>query len=119
MGGKQSPEWWREYRLRRAKELREYNRKRRQQPKVKAQRQASENRRRARIRGAQEPLPQLHPELRHGQVLSFWEDELRLDLIQEAALARLEGRDPLEAMKVYRAREMRWHRITVEFAMPD
>ena len=55
------------------------------------------------------PLPLLYPELQHGKALSFWEDELRIDVEQERALARLEGRDPDEAAKAYRARESAWH----------
>jgi hypothetical protein len=40
--------------------------------------------------------------------VSFWTDELRMDLRQEAELARLEGRDPTEAVRAYRARERSW-----------
>lgn len=112
MGGQQPPEWWREYRRRRADHLREYNRQRRQQPKLKAQRKASEKRRRAKRCLDEEPLPVLMPGLQHGSHYSFWEDELRLDLAQEAALAVLEGRCPEEAVKAYRAREYAWRRVT-------
>lgn len=107
------PEWWREYRRRRCEELRAYNRERRQTPKVREQRRASEARRRAKQAVlAQEPLPMLYPHLQRGTAVSFWEDELRLDLEQEAALARLEGRCPVEAVRKYRAREAAWSRIT-------
>ena len=102
------PEWWREYRLRRGESLRAYNRLRRQQPRLKAQRHASEARRRARQHVDLTPLPALYPALCHGSALSFWEDELRMDLAQEAELARLEGRCPVEAVRQYRGREMAW-----------
>lgn len=58
------------------------------------------------------PLPMLMPCLQHGKWISFWEDELRLDLAQEKELARLEGRDPDEAVKQYRSRELYWRAIT-------
>ena len=50
----------------------------------------------------------LFPHLQAGKALSFWEDELRLDLEQERVLAELEGRDPSEAVRAYRARERGW-----------
>lgn len=59
-----------------------------------------------------EPIGLLMPHLQHGKVYSFWEDELRLDLAQEAALAIVEGRDPIEAMNAYRLRELYWRAIT-------
>jgi len=109
-----SPEWWREYRRRRGESLREYNRDRRKQPKVKAQRHASEARRRAKVGPVDvEPVPSLFPELQHGSALSFWEDELRMDLAQEAELARLEGRCPVEAVKQYRGREIAWKHLAL------
>jgi hypothetical protein len=55
------------------------------------------------------PLLPLYPELRSGTRLSFWEDELRMDLAQERALAEMEGRDPDEAVRAYRSRERRWY----------
>jgi hypothetical protein len=58
------------------------------------------------------PLPVLFPKLVRGVALSFWEDELRMDLHQERILAALEGRDPDAAAKLYRAREVAWHRWT-------
>ncbi len=60
-----------------------------------------------------EPLRPLMEHLQHGTALSFWEDELRLDLSQERALAVLEGRDPDAAARAYRAREMGWRQHTV------
>lgn len=64
---------------------------------------------RSRVRVDTTPLPPLYPELQHGKALSFWDDELRMDLAQERALAELEGRDPDEAVKVYAVREGSWH----------
>ena len=60
-----------------------------------------------------EPLPQLYPELNSGKAIAFWEDELRMDLAQERALAELEGRDPDRAAAEYRGREINWFRHTV------
>jgi hypothetical protein len=63
-----------------------------------------------------EPLPLLMPHLQHGTSMSFWEDELRLDLAQEAHLATLEGRCPIEAVRAYLARERNWYnRMTYLF----
>lgn len=59
------------------------------------------------------PLGILFPDLAHGSAMSFWEDELRMDLAQEAALARLERRDVEVAVEAYRRREMAWRAITV------
>jgi hypothetical protein len=46
-------------------------------------------------------------------VLSYWDEELALDVRQEAAIASLEGRDVAEAVRAYRAKEYAWKRITV------
>lgn len=115
------PEWWREYRRRRQEHLREYNRQRRQTPKLKAQRRASEQRRLAKKRPppCPDPLPPLYPSLQVGKYLSFWEDELRLDLAQEAWLAVLEGNDPEEAVARYRRREINWKHHTGPFLLDD
>jgi hypothetical protein len=59
-----------------------------------------------------EQLPVLMPGLQHGTSMSYWEDELRLDLAQEAALALIEGRDPRAAVEHYRQREKRWYNLT-------
>lgn len=59
-----------------------------------------------------EPLPALFPDLRHGARVSFWEDELRMDLRQEETLAMLEGRDPKVAVAAYRSRETSWRAHT-------
>ena len=47
-----------------------------------------------------------------GARLSFWNDELAMDLEQERALATLEGRDPDQAARAYRVRETLWASIT-------
>ena len=62
-----------------------------------------------------EPLPLLLPALQHGTAISFWEDELRLDLAQEDRLAALEGVDPAVATAVYRRREIAWRHHTCPF----
>lgn len=105
--------WWRQYRLDHAERLQAYNRARRKKPRVRAQRHASEARRRARRRQA--GITPLMPSLQHGYAVSFWEDELRLDLAQEAALAEIEGRDQVLAVAAYRAREVAWHRKTCRY----
>lgn len=61
-----------------------------------------------------EPLPPIYPELNRGTSISFWEDELRMDLAQERALAELEGRNPVAAAKAYWTRENVWIRITCQ-----
>jgi hypothetical protein len=110
-------EYWREYRRKNKERLREYNRERRKQPKVKAQRVQQEIRRRARRRGELDtsPLPSLHPHLKPpspGKEYIFWSEDLMHDLEQERELARLEGRDPDEAARRYRNRELLYHRET-------
>jgi hypothetical protein len=45
--------------------------------------------------------------------VSFWDDELRMDLHQERALAVLEHRDPDAAVGAYRSRELAWRAMTV------
>jgi hypothetical protein len=52
------------------------------------------------------------PELQRGARVAFWDDELRLDLAQEARLAELEGRDPIAAIAAYRGRELAWRAMT-------
>lgn len=121
MGGKMSAEWWREYR-RRNPRLRGYNRERRQDATVRAQRHAQEVRRRSRLRAmARERLDQFsvtHELIEwarsivnipsRGAVFMFKEEVLSEDLVSEAILARLEGRDPLAAVQQYRAQEVAW-----------
>ena len=67
-------------------------------------------RRRRVVRPRLELVEPLFPDLHHGAVLSFWDTELAMDLRQEEALAALEGRDPGEAVRSYRAREVGWVR---------
>lgn len=74
------------------------------------------NRNAARRTGPTEPLPQLYAHLRRGAALSFWNDELAMDLAQERELARLEGRDPEEAARHYGARERAWRALTMPLA---
>ena len=62
-----------------------------------------------------EPLPMLLPALQHGTAISFWEDELRLDLAQEGRLAELLGIDPRAAVTAYRRREIAWRHHTCPF----
>lgn len=57
---------------------------------------------------AEPELPLLMPELQRGRRVSFYDDELRLDVAQERALARLEGRDEEEAARAYTRRELGW-----------
>lgn len=58
------------------------------------------------------PLTPLFPDLVHGARVSFWEDELRMDLAQERSLALVAGEDPELAVRAYRARETAWRRMT-------
>ena len=66
-----------------------------------------------------EPLPLLMPHLQRGVHISFWEDELRLDLAQERALAELEGRDPEQAAAAYHARESNWYERAAYQLLPS
>jgi hypothetical protein len=72
-------------------------------------RSAEYARRNAKRGTTSEPLPMLYPHLQVGKTIAFWEDELRLDLEQERVLAELEGRDPVQAVHSYRARERGWY----------
>lgn len=58
-------------------------------------------------------LPLLYPSTQRGARVAFRDDELRLDLAQERALALVEGRDPEAAVREYARREARWIRLTV------
>jgi hypothetical protein len=88
---------------------------------MRAQRHASEARRRARLAATTAELPALHvghplleaarqlvPEPVRGARLAWWSECLADDLRSEAVLALLEGRDPAEAVARYRAREHTW-----------
>lgn len=119
---------WREYRRRNADRLREYNRARRQQPKLRAQRHAAENRRRVRRRGELldvSPLPAAHtghqlfdaaraavgPLRSRGAQLAFPEELDWEDAVSEAVLALLEGGDPVAAATAYLRRERGIRRV--------
>jgi hypothetical protein len=121
MSGKMPPSYFREYRRRRRAEGRPVQSGPQDRTREYAIRR--ENRRLVRVglaplsrdglrapRSAIDvaPLPLLLPDLQHGARVAFWEDELRLDLHQEARLAELEGRDPGAAIAAYRARETSW-----------
>jgi len=43
--------------------------------------------------------------------MSFWEDELGLELEQKRHLAILEGKDPVEACDEYAFREKQWYAL--------
>lgn len=58
--------------------------------------------------GSSEPIPQLYEEVRNGRGVSFLQDEMRMDMEQEKALALIEGRDPAEAARAYRMKEAAW-----------
>lgn len=131
MGGKQSAEWWREYRRRKAEVLRAYNRERRQSPKLKAQRKASEARRRQRLRSLackddDRILPFCGCELykiarqivgqrpASGSVLTWSNELLWEDAIEEVVLALIEDRDPVFAVKEFRSKERMWKKVTCQ-----
>lgn len=57
----------------------------------------------------QEPLPILYSDLQHGKTLSFWEDELRIDLAQEYVALNaqgIRGKDRQQYLAAYRTREV-------------
>jgi hypothetical protein len=109
LSGRMSAEWWVQYRARRRSQGRPL---RRRPGYVRPKRDRSAEYARSR-RSEQLPVPTLMPFLQRGTVFAFWDDELRLDLAQEASLAELEGRDPRAACREYRSRERAWQRITV------
>lgn len=108
MGSRMPSEYFREYRIRRRLAGNPV-RRRAGYVRPRGDRSAEYARRRPR---AIPPLPLLMPELQHGAKVAFWEDELRLDLAQEASLAELDGRDPAAAVAAYRARETSWRAHT-------
>jgi hypothetical protein len=116
--------YYREYRRQHADELREYNRARRARPEVRAQRHAQELRRRARIRASRPAEVEMrHPLLDAaaalvvmpppGRVLRFRREVMAEDARSEAVLALVEGRDPLAAVRAFRAVERTWGMWTV------
>jgi hypothetical protein len=109
--------YWRTYRAAHRERLCAQQRERRQaKPRVRGDRSAEYARRRSRACPVPD-LPALFPHIRHGAVLSFWEEELRMDLEQERALATLEGRCPDAAARLYRSRETAWHHVTAPFLL--
>jgi hypothetical protein len=127
--GQMNAAYYREYRRRNADRLREYNRLRRQQPKLKAQRYAAENRRRARRVPVYTPeathrlldqAARLLPERPHLLMLKSQDEAMWEDARSEAVLALLERRDPTEAIRAYRNRELEWqHKTSPLIAWPD
>ena len=121
--------WWREYRKANQKHLRAYNRERRRLPWVKSQRHAQEARRRL-ARRAELPCEEqpigppwgngLFDEAarligrppKAGNTLRWASEADWEDLVHEAILAALEGRDPAEAARRERARQGDWLRRT-------
>ena len=76
-------------------------------PRVRGDRSAEYTKRRE-TSACNDPLPALYPELQHGVAVSFWEDELRMDLAQEHALLNamgVRGKDRQEYLARYRTRE--------------
>jgi hypothetical protein len=53
--------------------------------------------------------------MRHGTKIAFWDEELRMELRQEAFLAVMEGRDPAEAVRQYARKETAFHRTTCNY----
>ena len=97
--------------------------RKRQPALLRARRAAMTTEERQRDRGVYKPIPPaepllpLMPALQHGTAISFWEDELRLDLAQEARLAEIEGIDPRCAVAAYRRREIAWRHHTCPFTL--
>ncbi len=105
MSGKMSAAWWRGYRQRRRLAGNTVRRRAGYVRPPRGDRSAEYALRRSL---GVPTVPLLLPHLQQGRRLAFWEDELRLDLHQEAELAVLEGRDPAAAVAAYRAREISW-----------
>jgi hypothetical protein len=104
-GKPKDPAYWRNWRAAHP----EYRERERLRAKKRGDRTAEYARRNAKRASRAIPeIPPLYPHLQRGKALSFWEDELRLDLAQERALAVLEGRDPDAAARAYAARETNW-----------
>ena len=113
--------YWREYRAAHRERLCAQQREQRKlKPRVRGDRSAEYARRKTRAHPVPD-LPVLFPRLHHGCVLSFWDEELRMDLEQERSLAILEGRCPETAARTYRSRETAWKHMTIPFLLdgPD
>lgn len=111
MGKPKDPAYWRRWRAAHPEyRSREVARARRRRAETGRKDRTAEYARRnaARRSGPPEPLPELLPDLVRGSRLVFPEEDLARDLRQEAELARLEGRDPIEAVRAYAAREREW-----------
>lgn len=109
MPGKMPAEYWREYRKKHREKLNAQQAERRKNDEeLRKRRHAAETERRRRRREGEDDsweIPQLYEYLRSGRYYSFWEDELKMDLEQERALAKLEGKDQEEAVRKYRSKE--------------
>lgn len=117
MSGRMDAAYHRAYRAANRERINAQLRARRALGRVRGDRSAEQAKRRSRAIDTS-PLPLLYPHLQSGGTVSFWLDELRIDLAQEAELARVEGRDPKAAVDAYRARETNWfaHAAPLEMA---
>lgn len=52
---------------------------------------------------------------RRGSLISLY-DPLYDDLLSEATLALIDNRDPIEAVKTYRSRELAFGRVTIDIS---
>ena len=118
MGKPRDPDYWKRWRAAHP----EYRQREAERSRARKQAMTPEERRRDRGRRKPvppiEPLPPLFPGLQRGAAIAFWDDELRMDLAQERALAELEGADPDLAAREYGKREMDWFHFTVPIS-PD
>lgn len=124
-----TPGWWREYRRTHRAEITAATRRRRQSsPVLRAQRLASEQRRRARLRAedAARAVPMDHPLLAAaaalvpmpapGGALRFANELMAEDARSEAVVAMLAGTDPLAAVHAWRSAERAWQSLIVPLA---
>lgn len=119
----QSAEYWRDYRRRNRERLNAQlaeRRRRNGRGDRTAERAAENARRRARHQASRpEPLPMLHPHLKQGTVVEFWDEALRHDIEQEKELALLEGRCPKKAAARYRAENLKFSKAVPLHLLPD
>jgi hypothetical protein len=111
MGKPLDPDYWKKYRAAHPS-YRKKEAERRKQRKAAMTAEERQKDRGIRKSRAIPEVPLLMPHLLRGGSISFWEDELRLDLEQERQLALLENRNPDQALKEYRSREYTWKRLT-------
>jgi len=104
------PHYWQKYRATHPEYVARQKLLRAQRRKKTSRNRASEYANRP-SRAIQKLRP-LFEDLLQGTALSFWRDELRMDLRQEKALAELEGKDVTKALRAYQRRETEWHRVT-------